>query len=324
MNLRASVVIPTFRRAALLQRCLLAVLRQRLPPSAYEIIVCDDAASEATRRQVEALADRHPGGPALRYVAVRGTRGPAGARNAGWQSARAPVIAFTDDDTIADPDWLAEGLAALDPGTDAVAGTIDVPLGPRPTDYERDQAGLARAEFATANCFVRRDALQRTGGFDPRYRMAWREDSDLHFALLEAGCVVRRAPRARVLHPVRPTPFAAGLRMQKKIVFDTLLYGKYPRLYRERVRRGPPWFYLAVTLALAAAAGLALVGLWRPAGAAVLAWLALTLWFFGRRLRAVSRAPAHVAELLLTSCLIPPLSIAWRLVGAWRFGPRLP
>jgi len=319
-----SVVVPTCRRPDLLARGMRALLGQDFPAESYEIIVCDDAASGETRRQVEALDARAGPGPRVRYLAAEHTRGPAAARNLGWRQARGAIIAFTDDDTIAAPDWLAQGVLALRPGVQAAAGRTDMPIPDVPTDYERDAAGLARAEFITANCFVRRAALEEVGGFDARYTMAWREDSDLFFALLERGMEVVRAPRARVLHPVRPAPFAVGLRMQKKVMFDVLLYRKYPRLYRARVRRGPPWFYLAVSTSLAAALAAALAGQRLAAVALGGVWLALTGYFFARRLRGVSHAAGHVAELALTSAAIPVLSIAWRLVGVARYGARFP
>ena len=45
-------------------------------------------------------------------------------------------------------------------------------------------------------------------------------------------------------------------------------------------------------------------------------WLALTAWFCARRLRGASWAPRHVAEMAVTSALVPPLSVYWRLRGA--------
>lgn len=154
-----SVVVPTYKRPALLARCLAALFRQDFPRDAYEVLVCDDAASAATRRQVEGLRREWGGMPALRYLPVSGTRGPAGARNLGWRGAKAEIIAFTDDDTIAHPDWLRRGVRALDADVAAVTGETDMPLPDPPNDYERDAAGLTRAEFITANCFVKRSAL---------------------------------------------------------------------------------------------------------------------------------------------------------------------
>src|SRR5947209_16629356 len=102
--MRGSVVIPTCRRPALLGRCLDALAAQTLPPEDYEILVADDAADDATRARVESFAARVP--VAVRYLAVSDTHGPAAARNVGRRAARAPVVAFTDDDTIPDPGWL--------------------------------------------------------------------------------------------------------------------------------------------------------------------------------------------------------------------------
>lgn len=321
---RVSVVVPTYRRPDLLERCLAALLHETLACDAYEIIVCDDGPSDQVRDVVGAARSGAAPCPNIRYVAVVGTQGPAGARNKGWRAALAPIIAFTDDDTIPDPGWLEAGLDAMDSDADAVVGTIQMPLPPRPTDLERDAARLTQAEFVTANCFVRRDVLEALGGFDERFTLAWREDSDLHFSLLERGCRVVAAPQALVVHPLRPAPFAASLGMQRKVMFDVLLYRKFPRLYRQRIRTRPPWFYLLVSFSLLVGVCAALAGWYRLALTGVGAWMILSLFFFLWRLRLSAMTPRNVLELLVTSPFIPPLSIFWRAVGAARFGRALP
>lgn len=319
-----SVVIPTCNRLDLLERCLDAVLAQTLCVSDYEVIVCDDGPSQAVDALVRRMGSEAHSGPALRYCAVRATQGPAGARNAGWQMALAPLIAFTDDDTVPERDWLAKGLQVMEGGAAAASGRIVMPLPDRATDHQRDAARLQLAEFATANCFVRTEILKQVGGFDERYTIAWREDSDLHFALLEHGLEVIRADEAVVLHPLREAPFAAGIGSQRKIMFDVLLYRKYPRLYRQRIRTHRPWLYMLISVSLAAAL-LALAAGWHAlALAAASTWLVLSLVLFFRRLAGSAPTPRNVAELLLTSIVIPPVSIYWRLQGARRFGPVLP
>jgi hypothetical protein len=108
--------------------------------------------------------------------------------------------------------------------------------------------------------------------------------------------------------------------MQRKVMFDALLYRKHRLHYRQRIRRRPPWFYLLVTAVALAAPVCLLAGWFAAAAAAAAAWLALTLGFFLRRLRGTALSVRNVADLALTSALIPLLSIFWRLVGAWRFG----
>lgn len=308
-----SVVIPTYRRPDPLARCLAAVTAQDVDD--YEVIVADDAANDATRRQVESITSRVP----VRYVAVAGDHGPAAARNRGWHAARGDVIAFTDDDTIPDPGWLRAGRMAIEAGADAVTGRTIVPLPAAPTDYERNEAGLERGEFITANCLVRRDALKAVGGFDERFTAAWREDSDLQFALLERGCRIERAADAVVVHPVRPAPWGVSLRQQRKSRFDALLCRKHPRLYRDRIRPGTPWNYYAIVAALLAGASAAVAASGILATGAAAVWLVLTGRFVARRLRGTPHAPRHFAEMCVTSVLIPPLAVFWRLNGAVRF-----
>jgi GT2 family glycosyltransferase len=312
-------VVPTYQRPELLSRCLVALGAQEFDPAAYEVVVADDAASELTRWQVEEFAGRAR--CAVRYVAAAGSHGPAAARNAGWRAAAGPIVAFTDDDCVPAPGWLAAGLRAFaeEPEAVAVSGQVVVPLPREPTDYEREAAGLEFAEFVTADCFCRRAVLAAVGGFDERFAAAWREDSDLHFALLGLGGKVIKAAGAVVVHPVRPAPWGASLRQQRKVQFDALLYKKHPRLYRRRIRRSPRWDYYATVAALAAAAVAAAAGASVPAAAAGAAWAALTGRLCACRLRGTSHAPRHVAEMVVTSVLIPPLAVFWRLCGAVKF-----
>ncbi|NYT80069.1 glycosyltransferase [Alcaligenaceae bacterium] len=323
-SLKVSVIVPTYQRPDLLERCLDALGRQTLPHDAYEIIVCDDGPGEAARRvAAQAFAGR-PLAPLVRYLEVRNSQGPAGARNMGWRSARAPIIAFTDDDTVPDPTWLEAGLAAMTPDVHAVTGRIVMPLPPAPSDIERDAARLSDAEFVTANCFIRKDTLDEVGGFDERFRIAWREDSDLHFNLLERGCTIVQAADALVVHPLRPTSFGAGIGMQKKIVYDVLLYCKHPRLYRERIRRRAPWFYLLVMLLLLGSVVCLAIGRLDWATISLSGWAMATLAFFAWRLAHSAATFRNAFELLLTSVCIPPLSIFWRMVGIRRYGAKFP
>jgi GT2 family glycosyltransferase len=317
--MRVSVVTPTYHRPELLGRCLAALVAQDFDPAGYEVVVADDAADDATRRQVEALAAIAK--PAVRYVAVTGNHGPAAARNRGWQAARGAVIAFTDDDTVPDPGWLSAGVPPFerDPDLAAVTGRVVVPLPEQPTDYQRNEAGLETAEFVTANCFCRRSVLEQLCGFDERFTAAWREDSDLHFRLLEAGCKIVKVPEAVVVHPARPAPWGVSLRQQRKSLFNALLYRKHTRLYRQRIRPVTPWDYYATGAALVVivtAIGLGRLGV---ALASAGVWAVLTARFVVRRLRGTTHTPRHIAEMVVTSALIPPLSVFWRLAGAVKF-----
>jgi GT2 family glycosyltransferase len=161
--------------------------------------------------------------------------------------------------------------------------------------------------------------FQAVGGFDERYAAAWREDSDLQFTLLERGYRIGRAPRAVVVHPVRPAPWGASLRQQRKALFNALLYKKFPERYRRQIRSSPPWDYYAMVGAIATAAASATLGLRVTAHLATGLWAVLTARFCLLRLRRTSTDPRHVLEMAVTSALIPPLSVFWWLYGALKF-----
>ena len=329
-----SVVVPTYKRPDLLIRCLTALVEQDIDPTTYEILIADDAACDETRREVESWATRITAcGHTLRYIPVTGMHGPAAARNAGWRAAFGTIIAFTDDDCLPTPGWLRAGIAAFTDGVVGVSGKLVIPLCHAPTDYECNAAQLATAEFVTANCFYRRDCLDAIGGFDERFTAAWREDSDLIFRLMERYC--RRgdheghpdgvgepfiyAPEAVVVHPIRPAQWGISLKQQRKSMFNALLYKKHPELYHQKIQSSPPWHYYGILGALFAIL-LGLVG--RKQSLSFIAaclWLLLTGRFCLHRLRGTSRERRHIAEMLVTSLLIPPLAIFWRLRGAIKF-----
>lgn len=315
-----SVVVPTLGRPRLLQRCLGALLLCRTQRAELEVLIVDDGPSLGTQAIIAAWAARYVGaGMTLRYVANTGNHGPAAARNRGWRAASGSIIAFTDDDTEPAPEWIDRGLRAFDRDIDAAWGRIVMPIPRIPTDYELDAHALERAEFVTANCFCRRDTLIHLDGFDENFRTAWREDTDFYFRLLESGARIAHVTDAVVVHPVRPAPWGVSVKQQSKILFDALLFKKHPALYRSRIRAKPRLDYYVVVLALAgAAAGWALSAAWLALASGGL-WVVLTAWLGGRRLRPTSKAPSHVLEIVVTSMLIPPLAVFWRLYGAVKY-----
>lgn len=260
----------------------------------------------------------HLAAPRLRYLPAASSRGPAAARNLGWQAARGEIIAFTDDDCIPTPTWLQHGLRAMSAGAAGASGRVIVPLPPRPTDYELSVGGLERSHFLTAACFYRRSILEAEGGFDERFHLAWREDSDLYFRLRQRSCLLVEAPQAVVIHPVRPAPWGVSLSQQRKSQYNALLYKKHPQLYRT-LQPHPPWHYYAILASILLFLSALLAGAPWIAGLAAGLWLLQTLRFAFLRLQHTRHSPGHIAEMLFTSALIPPLCIFWRLRGAIRY-----
>lgn len=315
--MKISVVIPTYRRPELLKACISSLLVQSFNRSDYELVVVSDGPDKATEELLRHFKSRTEHN--LRFLSTARKRGPAAARNIGWLSAKGVLVAFTDDDTLPDGNWLTKIWDEYR-GQELVAftGKVIVPLSSPPTDYELNISNLERAEFVTANCICTKKALFKVGGFDERFRTAWREDSDLHFKLLESGIPIHKID-AIVVHPVRRAPWGISIKEQKKGAFNALLYKKYPKLYRQRIARNPMWnYYLMVISVFTIPAAIILEMQSLSIGAFIL-WLILLTGFIWKRLAATSKSMSHVMEMLITSLVIPFLSIYWQYYGALKY-----
>ncbi|NUW32124.1 glycosyltransferase [Nonomuraea sp. SMC257] len=264
-----TVVVPTVGRPSL--RATLAALGPDVPvivvddrPPGHDgpLIVVDDPAGHDGPPLV---TPAHV--PAGVRVVTSGGRGPAAARNAGWRAASTPWVAFLDDDVVPGPGWyqaLREDLAGLPPEAAGSQGRIEVPLpgDRRPTDAERNTAGLAGALWITADIAYRRETLERVGGFDERFPRAYREDADLALRLTNRGHTLALGERVTV-HPVRDDGFWASVRFQRGNADDALMRRLHGPGWREAIggTRGRLRRHAATTALGLAAAGLGLAAL---------------------------------------------------------------
>ena len=211
-----SVVVSSYERPDSLARLLLALARQSLGSDRFEVVVVDNGSGPRTAAALDAVAARVQ----LPLVRIRHARtlGPAGGRNSGWRAAAASLIAFTDDDCVPAPGWLAGLLAAHaaspHPGElTIVQGRTD----PDPGDLARLRRTLwarivsvraADGRFETCNILYPRALLERLGGFDeslmPRglRPSPVGEDTDLGWRARELGARALYAPAALVHHEV--------------------------------------------------------------------------------------------------------------------------
>jgi glycosyltransferase involved in cell wall biosynthesis len=167
-----TVVVPTRGRAAYLEVTLGSLLRQRTR-TPHEILVVDDGATDATR-EVAARAG-------VRCLSHGRPRSLNAARNTGLREARAPLVAFVDDDVEAPPGWLealAEG-AGRHPDVEAFGGPIRARFeGAAPRGCGREEPAITTLDLGAedreaevvwgANLAVRRSAVDRVGYFDER------------------------------------------------------------------------------------------------------------------------------------------------------------
>jgi glycosyltransferase involved in cell wall biosynthesis len=251
MELLVSAVVCTHNRATYLRRALASLAVQTLPPERYEIVVIDNASTDATRSVAqEALGAL----PALRYV-HEPQLGVSQARNTGWREARAPLVAFLDDDALAPPDWLArivEGFAKLEPRPGCLGGPVE-PIweAPRPdwlpdallpylTVLRLDQGSgpMPRGKFLYGtNASFPRELLAAIGGYEPGLGPigSWHrsgEDTFVQKRLRERGFLLWYDPALRVQH------FVPAERLSRRWLLRRLYWEGLSRARQRIAERG--------------------------------------------------------------------------------------
>ncbi len=242
MTMQVSVVIGTYNRAHLLEGALEALASQEVPDSLkWEIVVVDNNSSDTTAQVVTAFSKT--AAIPVRYV-LEPQQGLSHARNRGTREARGSIIAFTDDDVLPAPDWIAQVAAAIDRWNAHGVGGRILPrwegLPPRwlidnrhllnriaVMDFEASRLLALPLEAPPqvwgANMAFRRELFERIGEFDPRRGIVGKtlirgEDTDLINRALERGLTIAYDPALTVFHRIGPD------RMRKayfrKMTFD--------------------------------------------------------------------------------------------------------
>ena len=190
---RVSIVVPSYNAQGYIGRTLDSIIGQTFPR--WEVVVFDDASSDATADVVESYAQKDP-----RIRLVKGDHvGVAEARNGGWAATdpRSEFGIFLDNDDLWDPELLSTLVGMLDANPDYVsAHCVARSIGSDDTQYPgddlaerlRERRGVRGtsivevpasvpttfAEVACGNCIltpgvhlIRRTVLSQVGGFDP-------------------------------------------------------------------------------------------------------------------------------------------------------------
>ncbi|MEP6683852.1 MAG: glycosyltransferase family A protein [Parafilimonas sp.] len=321
MNIEVSVIIPTYKRPALLIKCLTHLAAQNFSKEKYEVIVVTDGPDYDTKNEVMLFSQQHMFFNLSCYN-LNEKKGPAAARNKGVQYAKGSLIVFTDDDCLPQAEWLSKYWDAHTSNHENIAaftGRTIVPNLKTPTDYDLNVANLQTAEFITANCAITKQAFNIVGGFDEAFPIAWREDSDMHFKLIEASVPIYHVNKAAIIHPVRKAGWGISLKEQKKSVFNALLYKKHPELYRQKISAKGLWKYYAMIYLFIFFAICLVRNFDFLATLFFLTWLFLLVEFIVRRLKYTSKKLSHVLEMIVTSALIPFFSVFWTIYGSLKY-----
>jgi GT2 family glycosyltransferase len=267
VTLDITVVIPTYERGELLAPLLRGLAHQTLSVDRFEVVVVDDCSSVDTVAVVESLAQEVP--YRLRALRTPTNSGPALARNTGWRSSEARLIAFLDDDCDPSPGWLEAGVEAFadHPECGVIQGRTHAPDGVSVGNlgdwYIWRVIEGPTAFFEGCNIFFPRAVLQKTGGFDEDIAYHG-EDSAAGWRVVEAGYARGFCAEAAVSHPVelRGVRWHIDMgRLERRVVWCA---AKHPGYRREAFWR--PWAYRREDPAfLAALLGVLLSFRFRPA-----------------------------------------------------------
>ncbi|MDS4021783.1 MAG: mycofactocin biosynthesis glycosyltransferase MftF [Candidatus Competibacter sp.] len=199
-----SIIVPARGRPAATRACVESLLALDYP-TAREILVVDDASEP-------------PLGPVLADLPIRLLRqqrniGQSAARNLAAVEAQGELLAFIDNDCVAEPAWLRTLVPHLDdPAVGIVGGRV---ISPTPEGwvaaFEAARSpldmgavggtvgpGETVAYLPTCNLIVRRDLLLAQGGFDADMRLG--EDVDFIWRAVRGGVEVRYVPEGRIVH----------------------------------------------------------------------------------------------------------------------------
>ncbi len=175
-----SVILPTYNRERTLRKAIDSVLKQTY--SSLELLVIDDASTDATERLVHRIND-----PRISYRRHENNRGGSAARNSGLAVARGDYLAFQDSDDEWLPHKLETQIDLLSRAPETVGAVYSTrwcvgPDGSRTTQPDEPstaprgeihRALLRRNFIDTPTLVVRRVCWERCGGFDetlPRFQ----------------------------------------------------------------------------------------------------------------------------------------------------------
>ncbi|NER82754.1 MAG: glycosyltransferase, partial [Leptolyngbya sp. SIO1D8] len=203
-----SIVIPTYNRKPILEKCLRALEQQQFPSDSlvtgYEIVVVDDGSTDGT---VAWLQESTAEFPHIRLF-EQDHQGPAIARNLGVQEAKGDIIVFVDSDLVVLPEFLHHHASALQAhhtsqDNDCVftyGRVVNTCNFEDPTSESFKVTDYSQAFFATGNVAIARHWLEKAGLFDTQFQLYGWEDLELGVRLKQLGLSLVKVPDAVGYH----------------------------------------------------------------------------------------------------------------------------
>ncbi len=249
-----SVVIPTYNRQPILEKCLRALEVQELSASSavndYEIVLVDDGSSDRT---LEWLAAHKEEFPHVRWF-EQDHAGPAAARNLGVEKALGDIIIFIDSDLVVLPNFLQAHADALMQGREKLGSDRFFTYGAvintcnfdHPTAEPYKITDFSAAFFATGNVAIPKHWLEKAGLFDNSFQLYGWEDLELGVRLKKLGLQLIKCPAAVGYHWHPPFNLAQIPRLIDQEIqrgrMGVLFYQKHPS-WEVRMMIQMTWFH---------------------------------------------------------------------------------
>jgi glycosyltransferase involved in cell wall biosynthesis len=225
---RVSVVVCAYNAERTMEACLASLEVLNYPD--YEVVVVNDGSRDRTLE----ISERFP----YCRIISQENKGLSVARNVGAEAATGEIVAYTDSDCVADPDWLTYLVGKMVDGNLAACGGPNFP----PPEDSLVPAAVAVSpggpthvlisdevaeHIAGCNMAFRRDTLLELGGFDPVYRAAG-DDVDICWRFQDAGYTIGFSAAAVVWHFRRNTVKAYIDQQRGYGKAEALVYAKHP------------------------------------------------------------------------------------------------
>jgi glycosyltransferase involved in cell wall biosynthesis len=208
-----SVVIPTYNRRPILEKCLRALESQRLIDRAdhnaegitgYEVVVVDDGSTDGTIAWLEANKAAFPHVKLYQQEHL----GPAAARNMGVEKSVGDIIIFIDSDLVVTEVFLQSHADMLQQGKQELGSdrfftygrVINTANFDHPTSEPYKVTDFSAAFFATGNVAIAKHWLLAVGLFDTGFQLYGWEDLELGVRLKNRGLKLIKAPEAVGYH----------------------------------------------------------------------------------------------------------------------------
>ncbi len=209
MDLKVTIIIPSYNDLDVLKRALECVAKQDYPQELLELIIVDDFSEKPVRAPAK--------NKSISVIRHEENKGRAAARNSGIKNAKNDLLVFLDSDVLADPKLVSAHVSAhkklsVEDGKTVFLGTVrwhpDVKknhftMYSRWFEYDRvfDKPELSYDDFAGANFSIMRDDLLESGIlFDEKFDKYGMEDLEFGYRLKKAGFHFKFAPQAVGLH----------------------------------------------------------------------------------------------------------------------------